>query len=102
MNTRPFWHYCEVCGKKEFITAKEAFNSGWDYPPQMGDFGLLGPRMCGGCLLEDTLYWRVNTEKKVPLPIVVEGILTPEELVTWKRIKGAQESLLDVEENGVG
>lgn len=97
MNTRPFWHYCEVCGKKGFITAKEAFNSGWDYPPQMGDFGLLGPRTCGGCLLKDTLCWRVYTEKKVPLPIVVEGMLTPEELVTWKRIKGEPESLLDAD-----
>ena len=28
MNTRPFWHYCEVCGKKEFITAKEALDAG--------------------------------------------------------------------------
>ena len=102
MNTRLFWHYCEVCGKKEFITAQEAFDSGWDYPPQMGYFGLFGARTCGGCLLKDTLYWRVNTEKKVPLPIVVEGMLTPEELVTWKRIKGEPESLLDAEENGAG
>ena len=31
MNTRPFWHYCEVCGKKDFITAKEALDAGWDY-----------------------------------------------------------------------
>lgn len=98
MNTRSFWHYCEVCGKKEFITAQEAFDSGWDYPPNMGHFGLLGPRTCGDCLLTDTLFWRVNTDKKIPLPIVVEGALTPEELVTWKRIKGEPESLLDAEE----
>ncbi len=100
MNTRPFWHYCEVCGKKEFITAQEAFDSGWDYPPNMGHFGLLGPRTCGGCLLKDTLFWRVNTDKKIPLPIVIEGALTPEELVTWERIKGEPESLLDAEEKG--
>lgn len=100
MNTRPFWHYCEVCGKKEFITAQEAFDSGWDYPPKMGHFGLLGPRTCGGCLLKDTLFWRVNTDKKIPLPIVIEGALTSEELVTWKRIKGEPESLLDAEEKG--
>lgn len=41
MKTRPFWHYCEVCGKKEYITAQDAFDTGWDYPPQMGHFGLL-------------------------------------------------------------
>ena len=43
MKTRPFWHYCEVCGKKEFLTDEDAFNRGWDYPPKMGSFGLLGP-----------------------------------------------------------
>lgn len=100
MNTRPFWHYCEVCGKKEFITAQDAFDSGWDYPPNMGHFGLLGPRTCGGCLLKDTLFWRVNTDKKIPLPIVVEEALTPEELVTWERIKGEPESLLGAEGKG--
>lgn len=34
MNSRPFWHYCEVCGAKVFCTAQDAFNAGWDYPPQ--------------------------------------------------------------------
>ena len=94
MNERPFWHYCEVCGKKEFITAQDAFDSGWDYPPNIGYFGLLGPRTCGNCQLTDTLYWKVHTG---PLPIVVERELTPEELVTWKRIKAEPESLLTEE-----
>lgn len=97
MKTRPFWHYCEVCGKKEFITAQDAYDNGWDYPPNMGHFGLLGPRTCGKCLLKDTLYWRVNTQKKVPIPVVVDGILTPEERVTWHRIKAEPESLLEEE-----
>lgn len=94
MESRPFWHYCEVCGKDEYITAQEAFDRGWDYPPHIGKFGLLGPRTCGTCLLEDTLYWRVNTEKKVPIPVVIERLLTPEEKVTWERIKAEPESLL--------
>lgn len=59
--TRPFWHYCEVCGKKEFITDEEAFNSGWDYPPKMVFFGVLGPRTCGDCLMKDTLFWKIQT-----------------------------------------
>lgn len=92
MNERPFWHYCEVCGKKKFITAKDAFDDGWDYPPNMGQFGLLGPRTCGSCLLKDTLFWKVNTNGYIP--IVLEGELSPEELVTWKRIKAEPESLL--------
>ncbi len=96
MNTRPFWHYCEVCGKKEFITAQEAYDSGWDYPPKMGYFGLLGPRTCGNCHLKDTLFWKIQTSGK--LPIVIENNLTDKELKTWMRIKTEPESLL-VEEN---
>ena len=95
MRERPFWHYCEVCGKKEFITAQEAYDSGWDYPPHMGHFGLLGPRTCGDCRLIDTLYWKVLTSGT--LPVVCDGALTPEELVTWQRIKGEPESLLTEE-----
>ncbi|HHU17132.1 MAG TPA: ATP-binding protein [Clostridiales bacterium] len=96
MKECPFWHYCEVCGKKEFITAKEAFDNGWDYPPDIGHFGLLGPRTCGSCQLKDTLYWKIMQNNG--LPIVIEGKLTPEELVTWRRIKGEPESLLADEE----
>ncbi len=97
MKTRPFWHYCEVCGKKEFITAQEAFDTGWNYPPHMGHFGLLGARTCKDCLLKDTLHWRVNSEKKVPIPVVVDGMLTPAERITWRRIKSEPESLLEEE-----
>lgn len=95
MKTRPFWHYCEVCGKKEFITDEDAFNSGWDYPPKMGFFGMLGPRTCGNCLMKDTLYWKIQTSGG--LPIVMEGDLNEKELITWRRIKGEPESLLDEE-----
>lgn len=95
MQERPFWHYCEVCGKKEFITAQDAYDSGWDYPPHMGHFGLLGPRTCGKCRLKDTLFWKIHTSGT--LPIVCEGDLTPEKLVTWRRIKGEPESLLTEE-----
>lgn len=96
MKERKFWHHCEGCGTKKFITAKEAFNDGWDYPPNVGYFGLLGPRTCGECLLEDTLFWKINTSGR--LPIVLEEDLSPEELVTWRRIKGEPESLLCEEE----
>lgn len=97
MNTRPFWHYCEGCGKKAYLTAQQAFDDGWDYPPRMGCFGFLGPRTCGSCLIDSTLFWRVNTEKKVPIPVVVNEMLTPEERITWRRIKGEPESLLEEE-----
>ncbi len=99
MNTRPFWHYCEVCGRKEFTTAGDAYDSGWDYPPQIGHFGLLSPRTCGNCSIVDTLFMKINAPGRVP--IVVQSELTPAELITWRRIKAEPESLL-VEEAGQG
>lgn len=95
MKERPFWHYCEVCGKKEFVTAQEAFDSGWDYPHHIGRFGILSPRTCGNCLMADTLWWRIVTNGR--LPIVCEGELASKELETWQRIKGEPESLLEEE-----
>lgn len=77
---------------KEFITAEDAFNSGWDYPPPMGIFGLLGPRKYGNCPIADTLWWKINAPGR--FPIVLEDKLTPEELITWRRIKKEPESLL--------
>lgn len=94
MNTRPFWHYCESCGTKIYCTAQEAFDAGWDYPPQIGLFGLLGPRTCGKCSIADTLWWEVQQQE---LPIVIEKDLTAEELKTWRRIKKEPESLLEEE-----
>ena len=95
MNTRPFWHYCEVCGRKEFITAEDAHDSGWDYPPKIGMFGLLSPRTCGDCNMQQTLWWKVDQQR---IPVVFEGNLTEKEKETWERIKNEPESLLDDEE----
>lgn len=92
MKTRPFWHYCEVCGKKEFITDEDAYKNGWDYPPKTGCFGMLGPRTCGKCLWQDTLHWRILTSGNPT--IVMEEKLTDKELITWRRIKGEPDSLL--------
>lgn len=94
MNSRPFWHYCEVCGTKIFCTAQEAFEAGWDYPPKIGSFGLLGPRTCGKCTWNDTLFIKVHQQA---IPIVIEKTLTEKELQTWRRIKNEPESLLDEE-----
>ena len=94
MNTRPFWHYCEVCGTKVFCTAQEAFDAGWNYPPQIGHFKLLGPRNCGKCSMMDTLFLKVQKQK---FPIIIEKTLTEEELKTLNRIKNEPESLLEEE-----
>ncbi len=94
MNSRKFWHYCEVCGKKEFITADMAYDTGWDYPPKMGTFGILGPRTCGNCLIDETLFWRVSRSS---VRTIDEDFLWPGEIETWKRIKNEPKSLLDEE-----
>lgn len=98
MYTRPFWHYCEVCGKKEFITAREAADQGWQYPPDLQhQFGKIGPRVCGSCRTEDTLFWKVmfQMDGVQKFHLDMKDVLTPEELVTWERIKGEPESLLE-------
>ena len=95
MNKRPFWHYCEVCGRKDYITAQQAFDSGWDYPPTFGSFGQLFQRTCGNCTMANTLYIKVMNQE---IPIVMENTLTPEELRTWRRIKAEPESLLNGED----
>lgn len=94
MNSRPFWHYCESCGAKIYCTAQEAFDNGWDYPPRIGTFGVLGPRTCGNCTMIDTLYLKVMKQK---IPLVIESNLTEKELRTWYRIKNEPESLLEEE-----
>ena len=95
MNTRPFWHYCEVCGKREYITADEAYNAGWNYPPKIGTFGLLGSRTCGKCPVTATLFWRFHQSKSIPIYAIKPSMLEYDDLVTWMRIKTEPESLLE-------
>ena len=49
-------HVCEVCGKTELLTPKEAFDAGWDYPPLMGAYAIISPRTCPDCSMEDTAW----------------------------------------------
>lgn len=77
-----------------FVPHQEAFEAGWDYPPKIGTFGLLGPRTCGNCLLTDTLFFRVYQQEN---SIVIERNLTEKEAQTWQRIKNEPESLLEPE-----
>ena len=95
MNSRPFWHYCEVCGKKEYITAEQAYMSGWDYPPHIGMFGVLSPRTCGDCSDMDTLWARIVA--KGQSNSFSERDLNNSERKTLRRIKDEPESLLEEE-----
>ena len=67
--TKPFRHICEVCGKMEVLTSKQAFDDGWDYPGIDGvykteNFKILAPRTCGDCGIEKTAWWALLMEKK--------------------------------------
>ena len=81
-------HICEVCGKTEILAPEEAFNDGWDYPPRMGSFGILGPRTCGDCPINLTVWWALVVEKKM----VSE--LSQQQKETIKRIQGEPESII--------
>lgn len=84
-----FWHYCEVCGKKELLTADEAFEQAWDYPPKMGQFRIVSPRTCGNCCMFGTLYLKL---------ISGDFNLSADEKETWERINNEPESLLPSED----
>ena len=55
-----FMHICEVCGKEEMLTSEEAFETGWDYPPDFGEFGVISPRTCPNCCMEDTAWFALT------------------------------------------
>lgn len=59
-------YVCEVCEKTEELTEQEAFDQGWDYPPFIGKWGIVSPRTCGDCVMDDTAWWALVINK-VPL-----------------------------------
>ena len=85
-------HICEVCGKTEVLDSDEAYRLGWDYPPNMGAFGVVSPRTCGSCGIQDTLWWALQVEKKQV------GELTDSQRETLMRILGEPDSVMTVPE----
>ena len=59
-------HVCEVCGKTEVLTPKEAYGAGWDYPPIMGTFGIVSPRTCPDCGMEETVWAELTLHQIAP------------------------------------
>ena len=49
-------YICEVCGKVEIHTTDEEFEKGWDFPPFIGEFGVVSPRTCPECPMEETAW----------------------------------------------
>lgn len=56
-------HTCEACNKTGDLTPEEAFSEGWDYPPNIGTFGVVSPRTCGDCSIEKTLWWALSVNR---------------------------------------
>lgn len=64
--TKPFWHICEGCGKRELLTSKAAYEEGWDYPGADGlykdrkyfGFKTIAPRTCGECSITSSIFWK--------------------------------------------
>ena len=97
MEKEGFWHYCEVCGRKERLNSKQAFEQGWDYPGMYGlyksmrpnyGFGVLAPRTCGNCGIMDTIYMKLTTGK------IGMNQLTAKEMAHIERVMAEPESLL--------
>lgn len=80
-----FRYVCEACGTEEVLTAQKAFEDGWDYPPFVGTYGVLGPRTCGNCPVTSTLWWRIMTGQT--------KVMTLTDLAIIKRVEGEPESL---------
>ncbi|WP_220456771.1 hypothetical protein [Changpingibacter yushuensis] len=64
MDEERFEHWCEARDTTAILTCEEAFEAGWDSPPRMGAWGVVSPRTCGDCGIEQTLWWALTVEKK--------------------------------------
>ena len=64
MDEERFEHWCEACDTTAILTCEEAFEAGWDCPPRMDAWGVVSPRTCGDCGIEQTLWWALTVEKK--------------------------------------
>lgn len=59
-------HICEVCSLEIFLSSAEAYRLGWDYPPAMGNYGIVSPRTCPTCPIKETLWWEITYNKTQP------------------------------------
>lgn len=58
---KKYKYICESCGRVEIYDSPEkAYNEGWDYPPFMGQYGILSPRTCQYCTIDKTVWWKLQ------------------------------------------
>ncbi|WP_078311269.1 MULTISPECIES: hypothetical protein [unclassified Mycobacterium] len=86
-------HICEVCGRDEVLTADDAFDEGWDYPPRMGQFGVVGPRICPNCPASATVW------AAIMLDGYTADMLSEQQQATIARIAGEPDSILVQEDS---
>lgn len=78
---------CEVCGTEVVLTSDAAYEAGWDYPPRMGQFGVIGPRSCPECPINRTVWWALAMEH------YTMDMLNSQQLATVERILGEPDSI---------
>ena len=61
--TDAFVHWCESCGHEELLDSRAAYEAGWDFPPNMGAWGVISPRTCPNCTINTTAWWAIAIEK---------------------------------------
>jgi hypothetical protein len=77
-----FDHLCEVCGRCERLSSAEAYEAGWDYPPNVGAWTMVSPRTCPKCPINETLWWAVAVEgRRTPEAIGARHVKTLERIV---------------------
>lgn len=81
-------HLCEVCSIEMFLSSAEAYRPGWDYPPKMGSFGIISPRTCPDCSINETLWWEITYNNTPP------DQLSERHQNTLKRILTEPESIM--------
>lgn len=75
---------CEVCGKEQiYDNLEDAYNDGWDYPPYIGEFGILSPRTCPDCDITRTVWYKFQSSDRINI----------HDLKVIERIKNEPESL---------
>lgn len=75
---------CEGCGREQiYDNLEDAHNDGWDYPPYIGEFGILTPRTCPDCDMTKTVWFKLQNSDRINI----------HDLKVIERIKNEPESL---------
>ena len=89
-------HICETCGTEAILDSEAAFAAGWDYPPRMGQFGVISPRVCPNCAINRTVWWALAMEG------YTADMLSPQQREVIVRIQAEPGSILVDGDGGAG